>query len=103
MRVRRPHLQPSSSAKADDPVFQRRLLSNREAAAYWIARFRGRRRLLCSGSSFRGDAKHRIRNLEIPRCAIGPLRFPPSTAPRLTLQLKPTTAPPTPCPPPPHP
>src|SRR5260370_33891988 len=39
MRVRRPHLQPSSAAKADEPVFQRRLVSNREAAAYWIARF----------------------------------------------------------------
>src|SRR5271156_6250922 len=27
-----------------------------------------------SGSSFRGDAKHRTRNLEIPRCAIAHLR-----------------------------
>jgi hypothetical protein len=31
----------SSPAKAGDPVFQRRQRSNREAAAYWMARFRG--------------------------------------------------------------
>ena len=33
-----PHLPLSSSAKADDPVFQRRQGSSREATAYWIAR-----------------------------------------------------------------
>ncbi len=32
---------PSSSAKADDPLFQRRLRRNREASAYWIPRIRG--------------------------------------------------------------
>src|SRR5947199_7981978 len=30
------------------------------------------------GPSFRGDAKHRTRNLEIPRCAIAHLRSGPS-------------------------
>src|ERR1700694_5945644 len=30
--------EPSSPAKAGDPVFQRRLRINREAAAYWIVR-----------------------------------------------------------------
>jgi hypothetical protein len=38
MKANVPHFQPSSSAKADDPVFQRRLRINREAAAYWIVR-----------------------------------------------------------------
>jgi hypothetical protein len=33
-------LLPSSSAKADDPVFQGVYL-NTDAAAYWIPRFRG--------------------------------------------------------------
>src|SRR5258706_303858 len=33
-------------------------------------------------SSFRGDAKHRARNLEIPRCAIAHLRSGPSDHPR---------------------
>src|SRR6267154_6201326 len=35
-------------------------------------------------SSFRGDAKHRTRNLEIPRCAIAHLRSGPSDHPGMT-------------------
>src|SRR5450631_4504160 len=34
--------------------------------------------------SFRGDAKHRTRNLEIPRCAIAHLRSGPSDHPGMT-------------------
>src|SRR5258705_12266975 len=34
--------------------------------------------------SFRGDAKHRARNLEIPRCAIAHLRSGPSDHPGMT-------------------
>ena len=34
--------------------------------------------------SFRGDAKHRTRNLEIPRCAIAHLRFASATRPGMT-------------------
>src|SRR5438552_12726294 len=34
-------VQSSSSAKADDPVFQSSFDKNREAAAYWIPRLRG--------------------------------------------------------------
>src|SRR5450631_2378271 len=34
--------------------------------------------------SFRGDAKHRTRNLEIPRCAIAHLRSGPSDRPGRT-------------------
>ena len=34
-----------------------------------------RKRLIVAGLSFRGDAKHRTRNLEVPRCAIAHLRF----------------------------
>jgi hypothetical protein len=36
------------------------------------------------GPSFRGDAKHRARNLEIPRCAIAHLRSGPSDHPGMT-------------------
>jgi hypothetical protein len=36
------------------------------------------------GPSFRGDAKHRARNLEIPRCAIAHLRSAPSDHPGMT-------------------
>ena len=36
-----PHLQLSSSAKADDPVSQIRQRLSREAAAYWIPAFAG--------------------------------------------------------------
>src|SRR6267142_4291771 len=35
--------------------------------------------------SFRGDAKHRTRNLEIPRCAIAHLRSGPSDHPGMTV------------------
>src|ERR1700752_5376668 len=35
-------------------------------------------------SSFRGDAQHRARNLEIPRCAIAHLRSGPSDHPGIT-------------------
>src|SRR5450756_1553855 len=37
--------------------------------------------------SFRGDAKHRTRNLEIPRCAIAHLRSGPSDHPGMTQSL----------------
>jgi hypothetical protein len=40
-RAIQPQIPLSSSAKADDPVFET-LTSDREAAAYWIARLRGR-------------------------------------------------------------
>src|SRR5215468_8075250 len=39
-------------------------------------------------SSFRGDAKHRTRNLEIPRCAIAHLRSGPSDHSGMTAQLE---------------
>jgi hypothetical protein len=35
--------------------------------------------------SFRGDAKHRTRNLEIPRCAIAHLRSGPADHPGMTV------------------
>src|ERR1700712_816506 len=35
-------------------------------------------------TSFRGDAKHRTRNLELPRCAIAHLRSGPSDHPGMT-------------------
>src|SRR5258708_40312401 len=35
-------------------------------------------------ASFRGDAEHRTRNLEIPRCAIAHLRSGPSDHPGMT-------------------
>ena len=38
----------------------------------------------CLSSSFRGDAQHRTRNLEIPRCAIAHLRSGPSDHPGMT-------------------
>ena len=34
--------------------------------------------------SFRGDVKHRTRNLEIPRCAIAHLRSGPTDHPGMT-------------------
>src|SRR5215472_13272184 len=37
-------------------------------------------------SSFRGDAKHRTRNLEIPRCAIAHLWSGPSDHPGMTVR-----------------
>jgi len=40
------YLRSSSSAKADDPVFQRRRWWNREGAAYWLPRMRGVWRLV---------------------------------------------------------
>jgi len=40
-RFGQPRTPLSSSAKADDPVLKM-VTSDREAAAYWIARFRGR-------------------------------------------------------------
>jgi len=43
--------------------------------------------LACTTSrmSFRGDAKHRTRNLEIPRCAIAHLWSGPSDHPGMTV------------------
>src|SRR5260370_31439686 len=38
--------------------------------------------------SFRGDAKHRTRNLEIPRCAIAHLRSGPADHPGMTRALR---------------
>src|SRR2546430_8608968 len=38
--------------------------------------------------SFRGDAKRRTRNPEIPRCAIAHLRFASSTRPGMTKRLR---------------
>src|SRR5690348_17028241 len=38
--------------------------------------------------SFRDDAERRIRNLEIPRCAIAHLRSGPSDRPGMTTQLQ---------------
>jgi len=35
------HTKLSSPAKAGDSVFQRQLRLSREAAAYWVPRFRG--------------------------------------------------------------
>jgi len=40
-RAIQPHISLSSSAQADDPVFET-FTSDRDAAAYWIVRFRGR-------------------------------------------------------------
>jgi hypothetical protein len=37
--------------------------------------------------SFRGDAKRRTRNLEIPRCAIAHLRSGPSDHPGMTAEM----------------
>jgi len=46
---------------------------------------RGRERVSGIGKlSFRGDAKHRTRNLEIPRCAIAHLRSGPADHPGMT-------------------
>src|SRR5215207_2658661 len=39
-------------------------------------------------SSFRGDAKHRTRNLEISRCAIAHLRSGPTDHPGMTTELR---------------
>src|ERR1700737_4649144 len=39
-------------------------------------------------SSFRGDAKRRTRNLEIPRCAIAHLRSGPSDHPGMTTSVR---------------
>jgi len=37
-------------------------------------------------SSFRGDAQHRTRNLELPRCAIAHLRSGPADHPGMTTE-----------------
>jgi hypothetical protein len=69
------------SAHAEYPVRCGLSLPSLASLEYWIARLRGRRR---SRPSFRGDAKHRTRNLEIPRCAIAHLRSGPSDHPGMT-------------------
>src|SRR6266702_2783294 len=63
---------PAPSSMRDDEIF--RQSSGADCAA---------RRRMCV-SSFRGDAKHRTRNLEIPRCAIAHLRSGPSDHPGMT-------------------
>src|SRR5260370_3023013 len=42
--------------------------------------------------SFRGDAKRRTRNLEIPRCAIAHLRFALNARPGMTITPKPPSS-----------
>ena len=48
---------------------------------------RGAKSCLEQTPSFRGDAKHRTRNLEIPRCAIAHLRSGPADHPGMTVRL----------------
>src|SRR5882724_6188128 len=84
-------------ASASPPASTRSLPTTaaRKSPACWPAPRspprRGRRRTGCCARqrrnfppSFRGDAKHRTRNLEIPRCAIAHLRSGPPDHPGMT-------------------